>query len=145
MNITCTTCGKTFPESSFHVKRGSKRHSQCKYCKRAAIKKHYENHKSKYIAKALVFNKKAKKKLVAEINEIKNVPCADCGAKYPPYVMDFDHRCGTRKLSNVADLVRNFCAKRALAEIEKCDVVCSNCHRIRTHNRHQKNKSATLS
>jgi hypothetical protein len=52
-------------------------------------------------------------------------------------VMDFDHREGEKKLSNVADLNfhRRTSLRKLLAEIAKCDVVCANCHRERTHQR----------
>jgi hypothetical protein len=71
------------------------------------------------------------------IREAKSVPCADCGHSYPHYVMDFDHREGEIKLFNIASRVRgNVTAPRLEAirqEIAKCDVVCANCHRERTH------------
>jgi hypothetical protein len=59
-------------------------------------------------------------------------PCADCGKRYPYYVMDFDHRRG-QKTTEVAKLVSNATPQRLRAEIAKCDVVCANCHRERTH------------
>lgn len=69
------------------------------------------------------------------VDAIKAVPCADCGETYPPYVMDFDHVSGT-KLSDVGSMVtRGHSEKRILQEIEKCEVVCANCHRERTHRR----------
>ena len=48
--------------------------------------------------------------------------------------MDFDHSDGSTKLKNIADCV-DWSEKKILAEAEKCDVVCANCHRIRTFNR----------
>lgn len=66
------------------------------------------------------------------LDEIKDVPCMDCGIKYPPFVMDFDHRDPTQKVDGLARLVRSGSMRKMLAEVEKCDVVCSNCHRIRT-------------
>lgn len=66
------------------------------------------------------------------VKDAKNVPCADCGESYPSYVMDFDHVRGV-KTFNIAWGVRNATTAALLAEIAKCDVVCSNCHRIRTH------------
>lgn len=59
--------------------------------------------------------------------------CADCGLRNDehPEVFDFDHRPGTDKHFNLARAI-NLTWKRLLAEIEKCDVVCANCHRIRT-------------
>lgn len=68
------------------------------------------------------------------INNLKNVPCTDCGVKYPTYVMDFDHLDPSLKLFRIGS---NANKKLQLLEeeIRKCDVVCSNCHRKRTHYR----------
>lgn len=61
----------------------------------------------------------------------KNKPCADCKNHFPYYVMDFDHVRGV-KVGNVSTLAL-WSIARILEEISKCEVVCSNCHRIRTH------------
>lgn len=62
-------------------------------------------------------------------------PCLDCLSFYPYYVMDFDHVRGT-KLGDVSDLSSKWCNPAVLmAEIAKCDLVCSNCHRERTQQR----------
>lgn len=66
--------------------------------------------------------------------EQKSKPCADCGQTYHYACMDFDHRRGT-KAAVVSHLVAQMCSKeRILAEIAKCDLVCANCHRVRTYN-----------
>lgn len=63
----------------------------------------------------------------------------DCGIIYPPYVMDFDHKEGQKKLNSVARLVHNgWSKKRLLEEMVKCDLVCANCHRVRTYKRLKK-------
>jgi hypothetical protein len=53
---------------------------------------------------------------------------------YPnhPAALDFDHVRG-EKLYNVAKMAAGYSWAKILVEIEKCDVVCANCHRIRTH------------
>lgn len=66
------------------------------------------------------------------INDIKSRPCADCGLSYPPYVMDFDHG-GNEKVDGVSRLIVSASLERIKAEVEKCEVVCANCHRERTH------------
>jgi hypothetical protein len=63
---------------------------------------------------------------------MKDKPCADCGRRYPYYVMDFDHRDPSTKLFEIGTCVRRGAAVLA-AEVAKCDVVCANCHRERTH------------
>lgn len=71
----------------------------------------------------------------AWLTEVKSVPCMDCGLRYPYYVMDLDHREGEEKLANPSDLVNCLSWKKMKAEVAKCDVVCSNCHRERTYQR----------
>lgn len=61
-----------------------------------------------------------------------DTPCADCGNKYPHYIMEFDHRHG--KIRQVSQLMAASIVS-ILREIAKCDIVCANCHRARTHKR----------
>ena len=77
----------------------------------------------------------AGKELLASL---KDGPCADCGNKFPPHVMDFDHRDYTTKYRNVGNM-KHYPVERLRAEINKCDLVCANCHRIRTWNRKNAN------
>lgn len=90
-------------------------------------------HREEYVKRAL----KQKENLKAILREAKAKPCADCGQSYPPYVMDFDHREGEEKLFNVSSLNHHrwTAVNQLLAEIAKCDLVCANCHRERTHQR----------
>lgn len=69
------------------------------------------------------------------IQKQKAKPCVDCDAEYPYYVMDFHHRPGEKK-DNVLARAVGLCwsIARIEAEIAKCDLLCSNCHRIRTFN-----------
>lgn len=58
----------------------------------------------------------------------------DCGVSYPSYVMDFDHRDPSLKKFELGDaLSKVYSIQLVLDEIAKCDVVCANCHRIRTY------------
>jgi hypothetical protein len=67
------------------------------------------------------------------IDKIKMQPCADCKIQYPPCVMDFDHISGV-KAFNISK-VTTYSLERVLEEIAKCEIVCSNCHRLRTYTR----------
>lgn len=70
-----------------------------------------------------------------QLNALKSGPCADCGGSFPPECMDFDHVRG-EKIAGVSQLLTRSRLK-AVAEIAKCELVCSNCHRIRTKARRQ--------
>lgn len=61
--------------------------------------------------------------------------CADCGYNLHPAALEFDHRPGTIKLFNVGEKMGVYSRKKLWEEIEKCDVVCANCHAIRTTER----------
>jgi hypothetical protein len=64
----------------------------------------------------------------------KDAPCRDCGIRYPPYVMQFDHRDPTLKLATPALIARKgWSFERTNQELDKCDVVCANCHAERTY------------
>lgn len=56
--------------------------------------------------------------------------CVDCGES-DPVVLDFDHVVG-EKVASVSKLFRSASKERIEAELAKCEVRCSNCHRKRT-------------
>lgn len=103
--------------------------TECRECKKIYMKKHYKENKAYYINKA-----KAKKEQIKKIvDDYKaQTPCMDCGKNFPHYCMDFDHRDPTTKLECVASLIGNNNFKALVDEIQKCDLVCAICHRIRT-------------
>lgn len=61
--------------------------------------------------------------------------CTDCGNIFPPVCMQWDHLPQYDKLANVGDLYRRQDKRLVLAEIAKCELVCANCHAIRTAER----------
>ena len=63
---------------------------------------------------------------------LREAPCSDCGGRFPPCSMDFDHRDPATKVAAVTRLVGRAGRDRILAEARKCDIVCANCHRSRT-------------
>jgi len=71
-----------------------------------------------------------REKTVRKAREIKlAVGCSICGYKAHHAALEFHHRDPATKKFRVAD-GRNYSLKAVLLEIEKCDVVCSNCHRV---------------
>lgn len=68
--------------------------------------------------------------------EVKSTnPCMDCGVQYPYYVMQFDHRPGEVKSKQLADIPQFGSVKTFLTEMDKCDIVCANCHAMRSFER----------
>ena len=56
-------------------------------------------------------------------------PCKDCGED-DIRVLQFDHL--SDKKGDITNLMNRYSLKVLMAEIAKCDVVCCNCHQIRT-------------
>ncbi len=68
------------------------------------------------------------------LRDLRRRPCADCGLSFPPWVMDFDHRDPrTKSFALAAGKALLKSREVLLAEIAKCDIVCANCHAIRTY------------
>lgn len=67
------------------------------------------------------------------VNKLREEPCTDCGVRYPEYVMDFHHLDPSGKDRSVMEMVKYAGWDRLLEEIEKCVLLCANCHRIREY------------
>lgn len=66
---------------------------------------------------------------------VRQVPCMDCGGSFSPCAMQFDHVRGVKR-ADVSRLVSRRCSLAVIqAEIAKCDIVCANCHCVRTAER----------
>jgi hypothetical protein len=97
----------------------------CRKCQSEYRKIHYEKNKQKYIDKAKVFTQSIKEWF---IEYKKTLNCKECGEdRY--WVLDFHHRDPKEKDIDVSTLIRKGNKNKILKEVEKCDVLCSNCHR----------------
>lgn len=65
--------------------------------------------------------------------------CVDCKEKYPHYMLEFDHLPEFEKLDSPTQIMHKYSWERAMEEISKCDIVCANCHKIRTWQRYLDN------
>lgn len=88
----------------------------------------------KNAAKQVRTVKTTRERLKADVIVLKNKPCLDCGIKYPSYVMDFDH-VSDNKIRSISQLANQGARNKLLVEIRKCELVCANCHRVRTYMR----------
>jgi hypothetical protein len=132
----CPICRLEKPLSAFsrNVRRSDGVQSYCTECRREYMRRHYARNASKYRAFAAARNERRRATIRQVIREAKDRPCSDCGLWFPAYVMDFDHGDGDQKRFNIGRDALNRCSEDELKEeIEKCEVVCANCHRMRTH------------
>ena len=127
----CRTCDQEKPHSEFHTRNDGRFQNLCKTCKSAYNREWYRRNRDMHRRNVASLKRQQRDANVELMYEAKRAPCADCGRRYPVYVMDFDHVRGVKR-GNVAEM-RAESSKRVREEMAKCDVVCANCHRVRTH------------
>ncbi len=133
----CSHCKEWKPEEAFSIsnKRKGTRLRFCSVCMRPYRKSWYARHKNEQVertSKTRQVRKAAARKL---IRDLKSNPCADCGGRFHWTQMDFDH-VKSDKLKDVARMVQTpYSVAKLLTEVAKCDLVCANCHRLRTWKR----------
>lgn len=123
----CEKCNMNFVYSSIYSPG-----DRCRLCPR-------NNEESKERQKQIkaAWGKKQSEERNWRINNIKlEAGCIDCGYNKHPEALDFDHVNGVKEFS--IGRGKKFAWERIEAEIAKCEIVCSNCHRIRTFERRQK-------
>lgn len=105
---------------------------------KAYQQKHYQNNKEKYRANRKSHRPSYVARNIKFIEEYKlGKPCLDCGGIFPSCCMEFDHRIPKKDIyHSISALVQKSASiEKIKSEIKKCDLVCSNCHAIRTSNR----------
>ena len=128
----CTACAAPKPISEFH-RRGTGYQTWCKACRKSHDAAYHAGRRSLRLAQ----KRERVEYLVAWMREVKSQPCTDCRCRFHPAAMTFDHLPGTMKRGDVADLIRGGCIGLARAELVKCEIVCANCHAIRTYLRRE--------
>jgi len=68
------------------------------------------------------------------IKSLKNVPCLDCGGRFHPEAMHFDHLDPALKYMNIG-VMFSHSREHIEQEVAKCEIVCANCHAVRSYNR----------
>jgi len=126
----CFECGEVKPASSYGVDNKSKDGLQrrCKPCKNANSKAYYQTETGREL-NLRVRRRNYVASARAVWDHLSTHPCVDCGES-DPIVLEFDHVRGEKHFNLGARGQRT--VKQVLAEIEKCDVRCSNCHKRAT-------------
>jgi 5-methylcytosine-specific restriction endonuclease McrA len=137
--MMCSACSRNLDISYFFWKnkKKKKRHTQCKDCYK---KKRKEKYASYYQRKSGEYRKRAierRNRIKKENKEkmlllISGKHCVDCGEK-DPVTLDFHHTDSKTKTKTVSKFMADGASWNIiLKEIEKCKLICSNCHRKRT-------------
>ncbi len=127
----CTKCKCEKDLHLFSARKISKdgRASWCRACFKANWKeRYYENHEhyrnSHNKSRSSIREQNARK----VFEYLTKHPCINCGES-DPIVLEFDHRNRSDKIGNISNLVTHSSWERIESEIQKCDVLCANCHR----------------
>lgn len=159
----CKQCGTARPLGEFHSTGNGGKDSWCRGCRCAKERQDYEANLSPEARERLNRRRKAaalpapekearkrrwsqelKNRRALRLVEFKRgIPCRDCLNHFPTTVMDFDHLGEAPKSFGISNSAHRRSWISVLGEISKCDLVCANCHRIRT-SRRQRGLPATL-
>ena len=109
----CTKCGIEKSLENFHWRNKSAgtRRSECKECHNKQVKIRYKDNKE-------------------QINSLKEgKSCEKCGYNKCAAALDYHHIDPSNKIDTVAKLSTHANIEKAITEIGKCVLLCSNCHR----------------
>lgn len=131
----CPKCGISKPLTDFHLNH-LKRDGRQGYCKpcRAEID-HAVYVRNKRLGLRAARRREFDRSRQEWIRSLKlGQRCVDCGGSFLPEAMQWDHLPGAEKRGDVSAL-RGLSKSQILAEIAKCELVCTNCHVLRTFTR----------
>ena len=125
----CSKCKRELPLENFRWKNKAqgKKHSQCKKCQSKQEHQHYIESKERRIQvrERADWSKENNTTLV---DYYRSLGCKKCGDKRF-YVIDFHHRNSNEKDGTINHMIKSTSYDTLKKEIEKCDVLCANCHR----------------
>lgn len=124
----CCLCKQDLPVSRFKKNKSRKDglQSQCSECHAKYRREHYQKNRQKYLDKSHDRRLQYRKQYHDWLRQQK---CVDCGID-DIRVLELDHQ--RDKEFNVSQKAGILSWESLKKEIDKCEVVCANCHRIRT-------------
>lgn len=128
MKKICPVCKLEKSDSDFNKNRsrGDGLQRCCRVCQKNYTRNHYTQNHDKYTTNRNNYRSNTKS-VLAEYK--KTLKCENCGDDRH-YVLDFHHNDPSEKEGNIAHLShRGWSVDRIMVEIEKCSILCSNCHR----------------
>lgn len=134
----CSICGLNKSLDNFTKSR----RKWCRQCISKYDKDRYKQRTKEERARCLEKRNKNKENNKTKLLEfLKNKKCEDCGEK-DVVVLEFDHIDPKTKKFSIGDAISSGKTwKRIKIEIDKCRILCANCHRRRTSKQQQWFKS----
>lgn len=101
-----------------------------------ASRRSYQKRKEAVKKRAIEWNNRQRLILRDILLARKAQGCQDCKGYFHPEAMEFDHVRGVKR-DNISTLVSSgkVSVETLEAELAKCELVCANCHRVRSYNR----------
>jgi len=126
MEKICSKCCIIKDVSEFNQKKTNKDglQSWCCECQRKRSKQHYEQNKHMYCKR----NKRNRQRNRDWLNEYKKSLCCSRCKESRWYVLDFHHTNPNKKERTISQIVSTWGIERTKKEMEKCEVLCRNCH-----------------
>lgn len=124
---TCIKCHGTKPLEDFNFRDKANKIYQpfCRACSRAAAKQSYQTNRQHYLSKT----KERSKSQEIKYNTWKQtLSCSICDENHS-WCIDFHHINSSTKDGTVSSFARRAGGRKFVEELEKCLIVCSNCHR----------------
>lgn len=131
----CIKCKVNKPESKsfFYLKKNLKLENTCIECHKKKAKKQYYSNKEK--AKKYSLDRRIKRRIILQsfvFEYLKTRCCIDCG-NTNILTLDFDHINPNEKEHSISWMIlHGFSLEDLKIEIDKCEIRCANCHRIKT-------------
>lgn len=135
----CIKCGNKKSESEFYIKdlKTKRLHAQCKECyaiqRKKTYAKHYEKYRDQYRLRARL--RRASLRTIFHDNMLAfldDKSCVICNEQ-DVRVLEFDHIDPQQKSYSVSQAVRlGKTWDEVKQEIDKCRILCSNCHKKHT-------------
>ena len=131
----CCNCKELKKLSEFNKNKTKKDgyNTICRVCSKLRSRKYYQDNREHHKNVTSKRRKKTLKDVRIKLFEYyKTHSCIICGEN-DPIVLEFDHRVKESKTNDVSSLVYGGSGWSTIEkEIEKCDVMCANCHRRKT-------------
>ena len=128
----CGKCAVLKPLDEYHASTRDGRQLWCKDCRRTYDREYHFRNRARRLQQV----KERRRHLAEWHNRLKSTtPCADCGGIFHPAAVTWDPLPGSQKVADVSALIQGGRTIQARAEMEKCELVCANCHAVRSYER----------
>lgn len=132
----CSRCNENKQDDDFYFNKSKKSlESFCRVCYVEYRRQHYASNKDYYKRKAKKHNKIRKEQNQSRYRQyLAERSCVDCGIS-DWRVLEADHLPKFDKSENISKMLPSWSWATIEVELQKCEIVCANCHRIRTYTR----------